>query len=110
MSESFKVLAQSSPSAGALTDLYTVPALTSASISSVVICNQNAAINIVFRIAIAVAGAVDNPKQYLYYDLPLGSNDTFIATIGVALAAGDVVRIRADQDSISFNLFGVEVV
>lgn len=109
MSEYFKILAQLNPSATLLTDLYTVPASTSASISSIVICNSNNTTTALFRISIAAGGAADNIKQYLYYDLPIAPNDTFIATIGVSLGTTDVIRVYSNTADLSFNIFGVEV-
>lgn len=108
MTDTIKTIAQINPSANILTDLYTVPAVTSTAVSSVVICNQNST-DIAFRISIAIAGAGDAIKQYIYYDLPLMANDTFIATIGVTLATTDVVRVRSNTANVSFSLFGVEV-
>ena len=107
MSESYKVLAQLSPLPGMLTTVYTVPAATSTTISSIVICNTTA-LSTTFRISIQIAGAADNIKQYIYYDLPILNNDTFIATIGMTLAAGDVVAVNAGS-TLSFNIFGVEI-
>jgi hypothetical protein len=57
-----------------------------------------------------VAGAATSNKDYLYYDLLIGGNDTFIATIGVTLATTDVVRVYASSANISFSLYGSEVV
>lgn len=108
MAQSFKILSQIVPVATTLTDLYTVPGATQTSVSSVIICNQNAG-TIVFRISVAIAGAADDPKQYLYYDLPLGGNDTFIATIGLSLATTDVVRVQSNTANVSFNITGCEV-
>lgn len=108
MADTLKVLAQSLPSATTLTDVYTVPGATSATISSVVICNQSSTAT-TFRLSVAVAGAADATKQYIYYDVDLAGNDTFIATIGITLAATDVVRGYSGNGSISFQLFGVEV-
>ena len=79
--ETLKILGQLVPSASSLSALYTVPALTMASVSSVVVCNQNSGLWIAFRVSLAVSGAADDPNQYIYYDLPLDPNDTFIATI-----------------------------
>lgn len=108
MVEILQVLGQIVPSPTTLTTLYTVPALTSASVSSIIVCNQNST-SILFRLSIAVAGVADNSKQYLYYDLPLDGNDTFIATIGISLGAADEVRVQSDTANVSFNIFGVEV-
>ena len=109
VTETLKTLAQNSPAATVLTDLYTVPASTSTAITSVVICNHNSVVEITFRISIAIAGGVDDPKQYIYYDMPLSSNDTFVATIGLKLATTDVIRVYTNTANVSFSLFGTEI-
>ncbi len=108
MATVYKVLGQSSPSATTETALYTVPAATSAVASSVIVCNRSAVLS-TFRISLAVGGAVTTNKDYIYYDLPIGANDTFIATIGVTLAATDVVRVYASNTNLSFSLYGSEI-
>lgn len=107
MADARKVLAQYAPAAGMLTDIYTVALATSVVVSSLVICNRNP-YDVEVRVAVAVAGAADVDKQYLYYDLPLPANETFIATIGITLAATDVVRGYSDVGNVAFNLFGME--
>lgn len=106
--EALKVLGQLVPAEDALEVLYTVPNGMFASISSISVCNQNSQ-EIGFRIAVAVGGEADDPKQYLYFDVPLNANDTFVSTIGITLSAGDVIRVRSDEPNVSFSLFGVEV-
>lgn len=107
MAEAQKVLGQSSPVAGVLTDTYVAPS--KAVVSSITACNRDGANDTLIRISVAVAGAGDAAKQYLYYDLPLLAADTFIATIGITLAATDVVRCYSANGSVSFSLFGVEI-
>lgn len=109
MAETLKVLAQSTPSAATLTDAYTVPGATSAVISSIVVANRSATATS-FRISVAPNGAADANAQYLYYDVAIAGNDTFVATIGITLDAADVVRVYATLATLSFNIFGVEVV
>jgi len=108
MADVFKVLAQSKPLATTLTDIYTVPASTSATISSIVISNQSATATS-FRISVAVAGVADTTKQYLFYDVPISGNDTITTTLGITLATTDVLRVYATLATLSFNVFGVEV-
>lgn len=108
MTDTLKGLAQSSPAAGALTDIYTVPSVTSAMVSSVVVCNQGTS-PATFRLAHAVAGAADTAAQYLYYDMPVPAKQTFIATIGLSLATTDVLRAYASASGLSFNVYGVQV-
>lgn len=102
-----KVLAQTKPSAATLTDSYTVPALTQATISTITVANQSATPTS-FRVSIAVAGLADTSKQYIYYDVPIGANDTFACTFGITLGSADVVRVYATLATLSFNIFGVE--
>lgn len=109
MTDILRVLGQLIPANNVLTDLYAVPANTQTSISSITICNQNSSQGVLFSISVGIGGAADNPAQYVYYQLPLDINDTFIATVGFSLAAGDVVRCLIIGDNVSVNLFGVEV-
>lgn len=108
MATAYKVLGQSSPAATTETDLYTVPAVTSAVASSVIVCNRSAVLS-TFRISIAVGGGATTNKDYIYYDLPIGANDTFIATIGVTLATTDKVKVYASNTNLSFSLYGSEI-
>lgn len=108
MGQVLKILGQNSPAATTLTDLYTVPASTSVAASSIVVCNRNST-KIKFRISVAIGGAGDTGAQYLYFDVELLGNDTFVATIGITLAATDKVRVQSDTTLVSFNLFGAEV-
>ena len=107
MAEILKVLGQLAPAATTLTAVYTVPAATSVVLSSMIVCNRGATAT-TFRISIAVAGAADATKQYLYFDVPITKNNTFIATIGATLGATDVVRVYSGNTNLSFTLTGVE--
>lgn len=102
-----KVLGQSNPSATTLTDAYTVPGATTAVVSSGTVCNRSATPT-TFRLSVAVAGAADNNKQYLFYDAPIGANETMALTLGITLGAADVVRVYATLATLAFNLFGEE--
>jgi hypothetical protein len=108
VAETYKVLGQSNPAATTLTDLYTVPGATSVVSSSIVVCNRGSG-TIKFRISVAVAGAADDNKQYLFYDTPLQKNSSMTVVLGITLAATDVVRVRTDVATASFNIFGAEV-
>lgn len=108
MTQTYYVLAQVSPTANVLTVAYTVPAVTSTTISSIVVCNTTGS-NTTFRISVKIGGAADTIQQYLYYDLPIANNDTFIATIGATLATTDKLAVQAGTSNIAFNVFGVEI-
>lgn len=108
MAELNKILGQNAPSATTLTDLYTVPASVNVVASSVIVCNRgNTATT--FRISLAPAGASNSNEQYLYYDVPISKNNTFVATIGIGLEETDVIRVYAGNGNLSFQAVGVEV-
>lgn len=108
MATTLKVLGQTAPSATTLTDCYTVPALTTATVSTIMVTNRSATATS-FRISVAVAGAADATKQYIYYDVAIAGNDTFAATLGISLGAADVVRVYNTLATLSFSLYGVEL-
>ena len=102
-----KVLGQSAPSATTLTTLYTVPSSTDAVVSTITVCNRSATATS-FRVAIRPAGASISDEHYLYYDVLIGGNDTFCATIGITLNTTDVVSVYNTNASLSFHLYGQE--
>lgn len=102
-----KTLGQIIPAANTLTAVYTVPSATNTISSSIIVCNQSTATT--FSISVAVGGASDTAKQYLFSAVPIGANTTLTITIGITLAATDVVRCLSASGSVSFNLFGSEL-
>lgn len=102
-----KILGQANPGATTPADLYTVPGATSAVVSSFTVCNLSSGAA-TFRLSASKAGAATSNKDYIYYDLTLAGNDTFIQTIGMTLAATDVVRVYGSTANLAFNLFGQE--
>jgi len=108
MPETYKVLAQTNPTAANLTDSYTVGASRSAVVSTIVIANRSS-VATAYRVSIAVAGAGDDVKQYIAYDTPITGNDTIAMTLGISLATTDVIRVYATLATLSFNIFGVEI-
>jgi uncharacterized membrane protein (DUF485 family) len=107
MAISYKTLGQVNPGAATETTLYTVPGATSTVCSTVVVCNQGTATT--FRVYVRVAGLAATAKQYLFYDTPISANTTLTITIGMTLAATDVVSVYTPSATMSFNLFGQEI-
>jgi hypothetical protein len=108
MTIAYKILGQTNPSGNVDTTAYTVPAGNSTVISTINVCNQ-ATTSANFRIAVRQANAAITSSQYLVYDSEISAKDTISFTIGVTLAATDVVTVRANSSTISFNLFGSEI-
>lgn len=108
MAATYKVLGQVNPSATTATSLYTVGAGKSAVISTITVCNQ-ASTTATYRIAIRPAAATLAALHYISYDATVAANDTTAITIGVTLAATDVVTVYASSGTLSFNAFGSEI-
>ncbi len=108
MASAYKVLGQANPLVTTLTALYTVPGATSTVVSGIIITNRSATPTS-FRISIQIAGAADNLKQYIAYDVPIVANDVVDYTTGITLATTDVVMVYATLATLSFSLFGEEI-
>lgn len=108
MATTYKVLGQSNPAATTATSLYTVPAATSTIVSTITVCNQAATAG-TYRIAVRIAGASLAKAQYVVYDASLSANSTDTITLGITLAATDVVTVYASTADFSFSAFGTEL-
>jgi len=108
MATVYKVLGQSNPSATTATTVYTVPSANSAVISTVNICNL-AGTAAAFRVAVRPGGATLANVHYLAYDVAVPANNTISYTIGMSLAATDVVTVYANTALVSFSVFGTEI-
>lgn len=108
MATTYKVLGQVNPSATTDTTLYTVGSGKSAVVSTITVANQNSAAA-TFRIAIRPAGEAIAAKHYIAYGSTVAANDTTAFTVGVTLAATDVITVYASTGTVSFNAFGSEI-
>ena len=108
MAITYKVLAQSAPSATTNTDIYTVGAAKQSTISTVTIANRSASAA-TYRIAIRIAGSALSNEEYIAYDAAVPANDTIALTLGITLGAADVVTVYASSANLSFNIFGAEI-
>ena len=108
MPQTHKVLGQSNPAAATLTTLCTVPASTSAVVSTITICNTASSAT-TYRIAVQPAGASIANQHYLAYDAAIPANDTATLTLGVTLATTDVISVYAASASVAFAAYGVEI-
>jgi hypothetical protein len=88
--------------------VYTVGSGKSAVVSTITVCNRSA-VAVTYRIAIRVAGTTIANEDYITYDSAVPANDTINLTIGITLAATDVVTVYASTANLSFNLFGAEI-
>lgn len=107
MATTYKVLGQAKPLATTDTTLYTVPSATSTVCSTISICNIGTSTT--YRIAVRPSGAAIEDKHYLVYEAAINQYDTVMLTLGITLAATDVVTVRAGSANVAFSLFGSEI-
>ena len=107
MATTYKVLGQSAPAANTDINLYTVPAATSTVCSTLAIANRG--VSTTFRVAVRPAGATLANTHYIVYDTSVNQFDSIFLTLGVTLAATDIVTVYAGTATLSFSLFGSEI-
>lgn len=107
MAATYKILGQVAASATTETDLYTCPSATQTVVSTVFVCNRSATAT-TFRIYVTDGGGSSANKDYAYYDVAIGGNDTFATTAGIVLEATDKLRVYAGAATLSFSAYGVE--
>ena len=109
MAEIYKILGQSAPNANTTSNVYTVPANTSAVVSSIVIVNRNNNANCTYRVAAQQAGAALANQHYIAYDAPIAALDTVALSLGITLGNTDVISVYSANANLSFSVFGTEV-
>lgn len=107
MATTYKVLGQSNPAATTATTLYTVPASTSAVVSTITVAGLTGGGT--FRISVRPAGAVQANQHYLVYDASVGAGETISLTWGITLATTDVITVYASVATLAFSAFGSEI-
>jgi hypothetical protein len=103
------LLEQNSPAAGTEVTLYEVPAGKIAYLASVTMCNASIGTRYV-RLAIVKGGGATNVACFLMYDQALPPSITleWWQSELLALQAGDVIRVYANDVSVAFGVFGRE--
>lgn len=106
---SYKILGQQHPAAVTNTDLYTVPAATQAIVSSITIANVTATTGVA-RVWVRKAGAAVGHVYALMYDVAIAANSVATFTLGLTLAATDVITVRSTNGAdLTFHAYGSEI-
>jgi hypothetical protein len=99
----YKVLAQSAPSATTATTLLTASSATI--ISTLNVANTGGAADLI-RIAVRPAGASLANQHYIAYGVQVPSGAVFSLQGGITLANTDVVTVYSTTGTSSFSAFG----
>jgi hypothetical protein len=108
MATTYKVLGQENPAAITATTLYTVPSATQTIVSTISVCNQESTAA-TFRIAVRPGGATLADEHYIVYGATVPASDATFFTLGLTLAATDVVTVYASSENLVFNAYGSEI-
>ena len=108
MPKNYKILGQSAPESATDTNVYTVPANTQAVISTIVVANRTST-SASYRIAMRPGGATLANSHYIAFDVAVGASDSTTLSLGVTLAAADVVTVQASSSNLTFSVFGSEI-
>lgn len=109
MPKAHKVLGQSAPADTNNADIYTAGSGAQAIVSTISVANLTASAA-TFRIAVRPAGASVANQHWIAYDVSLGGSDSITLTLGITLAATDVLTVRSGTaNALAFSAFGVEI-
>jgi len=111
MPNTYKRLGAINPSANTQTNVYVVPAATSAVVSSITICNQSAS-NASFSLALMDASQFSSPAPaatFIVRGATVPAADTIVLTMGLTANANSVFVANTNLANLSFSMFGSEI-
>lgn len=108
MANAYKILGQVDDASANDVELYLVPASTEAIVSSITVCNREAAAN-TFRIATKTDNSAVANTDYIAYDTSIAANDTVTLTLGITLETGAEISVGASDGNVTFQAFGTEI-
>ena len=129
MADNFSILGQLAPSDENETVLYTVPSasattvgsvavapkvvsrITQTVVSSLIVCNLNAA-SAEYYVRLKASGATDNNKEWIFYDTSIPGKRTHVLSLALTLGSGDSLKVKVgtgDSNKLAFTAMGIEV-
>jgi hypothetical protein len=107
MPNAYKILGQAAPATSS--DLITVPSGRSQVVSTLVVANTTASAATV-RVHARIAGAAAATSNALIYDASILGNSTVTFTLGITLAATDVLTVvSGTSGALTATAFGNEI-
>ena len=108
MANTYKILGQAQPGT-AVADVYTVPASTSAVVSTIAATNVDGTASAI-NIYVVASGDTAGAANALVYDASLGANTLQAFTLGVTLGAADKISVQsATGSAVTYQVFGQEI-
>lgn len=105
----YKILGQSAPANTSNADMITVGAAKSQIVSTLIIANVTSTAATA-RVFARIAGATAAIGNAVLYDVTIPASSTVTFTLGMTLAATDVITVRSGTASaLTFTAFGTEL-
>ena len=112
MAETQKILDQESPAINTEAAMAAPGTGKTWVVSTLTICNAGNAASTA-RVHACIAGAASSVAQgtsnAIVYEIPVATNETVTLTLGITLAATDILRVRSGAGVLTFTAFGVEI-
>jgi hypothetical protein len=108
MANAYKILGQVADASANDVELYLVGSGKEAVVSTIVVCNREAANN-TFRIATKTDNSAVANTDYVAYDSVVNGNDTITLTLGITLQTGAEISVGASDANVTFQAYGTEI-
>lgn len=108
MAETLRILGQAQPAAATPVNLITVGAGKSQVVSTLVVANTSTS-GTTFRVHARIAGAATGAANAIVFDVALAGSEVAALTLGITLAATDVLTVQSAAGTVTFTAFGTEV-
>jgi len=108
MANAYKILGQVADASANDVELYLVPPATEAIVSTIIVCNREAAAN-TFRIATKSDNSAVADTDYVAFDTAIAANDSITLTLGITLETGAEISVGASDALVTFQAYGTEI-
>lgn len=110
MATAYKILGQAAPANTSNADLISAVASAHSMVVSTVVVTNTTTSAATFRIFARIAGAAAAASNALVYDSTIVGNSTVTFTLGITLAATDVLTIQSGTaNALTFTAFGSDI-
>ena len=108
MSTAYKLLGQITPTANAMTNLYTTAASTQAIVGTITIHNMNDA-NAAYSLLVRPTGDAQSNTHYIIRGGVIPARELITIKGAVAMNAGVLLAANTNYNNIVFNAYGAEI-
>lgn len=108
MANTYKLLGQQNPGT-TWTALYTVPAASSAVLSTVVVCNTSTSARSFRLAAVSTSSAVPSGSHGLAWDTAIPANESIVMTMGATMSGSYCLKAYGSTTDVTFTAFGMEI-